>query len=235
MLKILATALIAGAALAAAATAAAPVTVTLVASAPSVDYGKPATLTGVLSTQKTNQAIAIQATECGSTKPVKAATVRTTANGAYTSPVTAAVATSYQATFKNVKSPVVAVAVRPLLQLTRLARGSYAAKVTAGQTLKGKAVLFQRYSKLRKRWVQVKRVVLTTEAPGPAKPTAARLRLLPREGRAEDPGTPADLNGAGGALLPQRQQQRRPCVTPKSPACRAPRPRGRSVRRRRPS
>jgi hypothetical protein len=191
MLKILATALIAGAALAAAATAAAPVTVTLVASAPSVDYGKPATLNGVLSTQKTNQAIAIQATECGSTKPVKAATVRTTANGAYTSPVTAAVATSYQATFKNVKSPVVAVGVRPLLQLTRLARGSYAAKVTAGQTLKGKAVLFQRYSKPRKRWVQVKRVVLTTEAPGPAKPTLldsasfrakvalkARVRLL---------------------------------------------------------
>lgn len=191
MLKILASAVIAGAALAAAATAAAPVTVTLAASAAAVDYGKPVTLNGVLSTQKANQAIAIQATECGSTKVVKVATVRTVANGAYTTPVTPAAATSYQATFKNVKSPGVAVAVRPLLQLTRLARGSYAAKVTAGQSLKGKAVLFQRYSKLRKRWVQVKKVVLTIEAAGPAKPTVidsasfrakaplkARVRLL---------------------------------------------------------
>jgi hypothetical protein len=171
MLKILATALIAGAALAAAATAAAPVTVTLAASAASVDYGKPVTLSGALSTQKANQAIAIEATACGTTKVVKAATVKTAANGAYTSPATPVLATSYQATFKNVKSPAVAIAVRPLVQLTRVARGSYAAKVTAGQTLKGKAVLFQRYSKLRKRWVQVKKVVLTTEAPGPAKPT----------------------------------------------------------------
>ncbi len=191
MLKILASAVIAGAALAAAATAAAPVTVTLAASAAAADYGKPVTLNGVLSTQKANQAIAIQATECGSTKVVKVATVRTVANGAYTTPVTPAAATSYQATFKNVKSPGVAVAVRPLLQLTRLARGSYAAKVTAGQSLKGKAVLFQRYSKLRKRWVQVKKVVLTIEAAGPAKPTVidsasfrakaplkARVRLL---------------------------------------------------------
>lgn len=171
MLKILATMLTAGAALAAAATAAAPVTVTLAASPTVVSYGKPVTLSGTLSTKRANQAIAIEATECGSTKAVRAATVRTTANGVYTTPVTPTAATTYQAAFKNVKSTTVAVAVRPVLQLTRLARGSYTAKVTVGKTLKGKAVLFQRYSTLRKRWIQVKKVVLTTEAPGPAKPT----------------------------------------------------------------
>jgi hypothetical protein len=171
MLKILATTLTAGAALAAAATAAAPVTVTLTASATVVTYGKPVTLSGVLSNKRANQPIAIEATECGSTKAVKAATVRTTANGVYSTPVTPAAATTYQATFKNVKSSTVAVTVRPVLQLTRVARGSFTAKVTAGRTLKGKAVLFQRYSTLRKRWIQVKRVLLTTEAPGPAKPT----------------------------------------------------------------
>jgi hypothetical protein len=192
MKKILASAAIAGAALAAAATAAAPVTVTLIVSAPIVDYGKQVTLSGALSTQKANQSIAIQATECGSTQAIKAATVKTAANGAYTTPATPAVATSYQATFKNAaKSPGLAVTVRPILQLTRLARGSFTAKVTVGRSLKGKAVLFQRYAKLRKRWVQVKRVVLATEAPGPAKPTVidsasfrakgvrkARVRLL---------------------------------------------------------
>jgi hypothetical protein len=171
MTKVLVSVAIAGAALAAAATAAAPVTLTLATSAAAVSYGKPVTLSGALSTQKTNQAISIQATECGSTRATKVATAKTVANGAYTTPVTPAAATTYQATFKNVKSPTVAVTVRPVLQLTRLARGSYAAKVTVGQTLKGKAVLFQRYSTLRKRWVQVKRVILTTEVAGPTKPT----------------------------------------------------------------
>ena len=163
--------MIVGAALAAAATAAAPVTVTLTASATTVSYGKPVTLSGVLSTQKANQNIALEATECGSTRAIRAATAKTAATGAYTTPITPAVKTVYQAIFKNVKSPTVTVSVRPVLQLTRVARGSYTAKVTAGRTLKGKTVLFQRYAKLRKRWVQVKKVVLTTEVPGPAKPT----------------------------------------------------------------
>ena len=191
MLKILASTLVAGAALAAAATAAAPVTVTLAASATVVSYGKPVTLSGALSTKRANQTVAVQATECGSTRAVKVATVKTTANGAFTTPATPAAATTYQATFKNVKSTTVAVAVRPVLQLSRVARGSYTAKVTVGKSLKGKAVLFQRYSTLRKRWVQVKRILLTTEAAGPAKPTVvdsasfrakvalrARVRLL---------------------------------------------------------
>lgn len=191
MLKILASMLVAGAALAAAATAAAPITVTLAASAAVVNYGKPVTLSGVLSTKRANQTIGVEATECGSTRAVKVATVKTVANGAYSTPVTPAAATTYQATFKNVKSTAVAVAVRPVLQLTRLARGSYTAKVTVGKSLKDKAVLFQRYARLRKRWVQVKRVLLTTEAPGPTKPTLidsasfrakvvlnARVRLL---------------------------------------------------------
>jgi hypothetical protein len=191
MTKILTTVAVTGAALAAAATAAAPVTVTLAANATVLDYGKPVTFSGTLSTQKANQAIAIQATQCGTTKAMKAATVKTTANGAYTTPVTPALATSYQATYKNAKSAAVAVTVRPLLQLTRIKRNSYTAKVTAGSSLKGKAILFQRYSKLRKRWVQVKRIVLLTEAPGSAKPTIvatasfvakaplkARVRLL---------------------------------------------------------
>ena len=67
-------------------------------------------------------------------------------------------------------SNTVAVVVTPVVQLTRVARGSYGATVTAGIDLKGKTVLFQRYAKLKKRWVQVKKVVLSTSAPG-TKPT----------------------------------------------------------------
>jgi hypothetical protein len=167
MTKILFLASIVGAALAGAATAAAP-TLTLTASAPTVDFGKPVTLSGALSTQKSNQAVTVDATACGSTKAVKAATVRTVANGAYTTPVSPLAATSYQASNKNAKSAMVAVGVRPLLQLVKVARNSYTAKVTVGLSLKGKAIMFQRYSKLRKRWVQVKRLLLATETVGPA-------------------------------------------------------------------
>jgi hypothetical protein len=58
-----------------------------------------------------------------------------------------------------------------VLQLTRVARGSFTAKATAGQALTGKFVSFQRYKKLSKRWVQVKRVKLAAAVPGTTKPT----------------------------------------------------------------
>ena len=151
--------------------AAPPVTLTLAASAPTVSYGKPVTLSGQLSTQKSNQAISFQGTECGSTKPAKASTVKTGANGAFSGPVTPTIGTSYQATYKTAKSPAVAVSVQPLLELTKVATGSYTAKATAGQALTGKFVLFQRYKKLRKRWVQVKRLALGAAVPGTTKPT----------------------------------------------------------------
>jgi hypothetical protein len=170
-MKILAATLVAGAALVAAATAAAPVTLTLAASSKAVKYGSALMLTGALSTQKTNQQITIQATDCGTPKPRQVARVKTVANGAYSTPDTPAVGTVYQASDKAVKSNTVAVTVAPVVQLTRVARGSYAAAVTAGIDLKGKTVLFQRYSKLKKRWVQVRRVVLSMSAPAVKKPT----------------------------------------------------------------
>lgn len=157
-------AMIAGAALAAAATAAPP-TLTLAASAPTVKYGKTATLTGALSTQQANQNVVIKGTACGSTKATNAARVKTTANGAYTATVKPDVTTTYQAFQKAVKSSTVVVSVAPVLQLKRVARGSFTASLTAALDFKGKAVLFQRYARLRKRWVQVKRVTLTASAP----------------------------------------------------------------------
>ncbi len=67
-------------------------------------------------------------------------------------------------------SAAVAVTVRPVLALAKTG-ATWTAKVTAGQALTGKAVLFQRYVKVRKRWKQVKRVLLSASAPGAAKPT----------------------------------------------------------------
>jgi hypothetical protein len=170
-MRILAAVAIAGAALAAAATAAAPVTLTVASSAPAVAYGKSVTLTGVLSTKRANQPVSISALQCGTTNSKKVATVKTVTDGAYKAAVTPTVGTTYQAAQRKVKSNTVAVAVSPVLKLVRVKRGSYTASVTAGLDLKGKAILFQRYSKLKKRWVQVKRLVLATSAAGTPKPT----------------------------------------------------------------
>jgi len=170
-MRILAAVAIAGAALAAAATAAAPVTLTLASSASVVAYGKPVTLTGALSTKRANQPVSISALQCGTTTSKKVATTKTVINGAYKVSVTPTVGTTYQAAQRKVKSNTVAVAVSPVLKLVRVKRGSYTASVTAGLDLKGKAILFQRYSRLKKRWLQVKRVVLTASAAGTPKPT----------------------------------------------------------------
>jgi hypothetical protein len=169
-MKIL-TAILTAAALAAGATAAVlATTLSLSATPTSVAYGKPITLSGALSPAKANQNVKVTATECGQNASKTIASVKTNATGAYTSPVTPTVNTTYQATQKTTKSPTVAVTVAPVLKLQRVARGSYTISVTSAQDLKGKAILFQRYSKTRKRWVQVKRVLLATTTPG-TKPT----------------------------------------------------------------
>jgi len=169
-MKILTT-IVVGAALAAAATAATlATTLTLTATPTTVAYGKPVALNGVLSTKKANQNITVAATECGQTVLKKVGTVKTNSSGAYTMNVTPTVNTAYQASQKSTNSPSVAVSVAPTLKLVRVKRGSYTVSVTSAVDLKGKAVLFQRYSKLKKRWIQVKRVLLTTTTPG-TKPT----------------------------------------------------------------
>jgi hypothetical protein len=161
---------IAAAALASAASAASP-PLTLASSAPTVVYGKSVTLSGVLTPPKANQQITVQALACGTTKSVALARVKTAANGSYSTTASPAVATSYQASQKATQSAPVMVNVKPIVAIKRVKRGSFTATVAAGTDLKGKTLLFQRYATVRKRWVQVKKVTLTTSVPGPAKPT----------------------------------------------------------------
>ena len=169
-MKILAT-IVVGAALAAAATAAPlATTLTLTATPTTVTYGKAVALSGVLSTHRANQTVKVAGTECGTNAAKGVANVKTNATGAYTTSVTTIVNTTYQASQKNTKSPTVVVSVKPVLKLVRASRGSYTVSVTSALDLKGKTILFQRYSKTRKRWVQVKKVVLATTTPG-TKPT----------------------------------------------------------------
>jgi hypothetical protein len=146
-------------------------TLSLAANPTLVVYGKTSAISGTLAPAKANQNVTVQAQECGKPNYAKVTTVKTTSTGAYSGTVTPTVATNYQARQKSTVSTVVAVKVKPVVQLARVARGSFTAKVTAGMSLTGKIVLFQRYSKLKKRWLGVKKVTLTTAAAGTQKPT----------------------------------------------------------------
>jgi hypothetical protein len=159
-------------ALAAGAGAATQATTLSIAANPSlVVYGKTTVVSGTLSPAKANQNVTVQGQECGKPNYAKAATAKTSSTGAYTTTITPTVATNYQAKLKATVSAAVAVKVKPVVKLTKVARGSYTAQVTAGQSLTGKVVRFQRYSKLKKRWLGVKKVTLTTATAGTTKPT----------------------------------------------------------------
>ena len=146
-------------------------TLSLAANPTLVVYGKTSAISGTLAPAKANQNVTVQAQECGKPNYAKVTTVKTTSTGAYSGTVTPTVATNYQARQKSTVSAAVAVKVKPVVQLARVARGSFTAKVTAGMSLTSKIVLFQRYSKLKKRWLGVKKVTLTTATAGTQKPT----------------------------------------------------------------
>src|SRR5919198_280952 len=152
MRRLIAIASVAVGALAATAGAATQDTLSLSANPALVVYGKTTVLSGTLAPAKANQNVTIQAQECGRPNYAKVATARTSSAGAFTATVTPTANTNYQAKLKTTLSSVVTVKVQPVVQLTRVARGSFTVKVTAGQALTGKGVTFQRDPKLKKRW-----------------------------------------------------------------------------------
>ena len=155
------------AALCAAPVAAAPPSLTLKAAPIVVSYGGTSTLSGVLSTQKTGQAIDIQAQECGQNAFKKTASATTTTGGAFSYAAKPTINTNYQAKLKGSTSPSVAVKVAPLVQL-KVAGGAlfrnFNATVTAAQTFSGKYVVFQRRNRLKHKWSTIKKVTLTTQS-----------------------------------------------------------------------
>jgi len=150
------------AAMCAAPAAAAPPTVTLKAAPTVVAYGGSTTLSGVLSTKKTGQAIDIQAEDCGQTTFKKVATATTTTGGAFSYAAKLTIDTNYQAKNKGATSPTVSIKVSPVLSLQKLSLGKFKVSVTAAQSFAGKYVVFQRLR--NSKWVTLKKVTLATAA-----------------------------------------------------------------------
>jgi hypothetical protein len=165
------------AALCAAPAAAAPPSLTLKAAPTVVTYGGTSTLSGVLSTQKTGQAVDIQAQECGQNAFKKVASATTTTGGAFSYAAKPTIDSTYQAKLKGATSPTVAVKVAPVLSLKKLSLGKFRVSATAAQSFAGKYVVFQRLR--RTKWVTLKKVTLATArtTTAPTQVTSATFRI----------------------------------------------------------
>lgn len=184
--------------------------VTLKASAPQVAYGGSVTLSGVVSSGAAGETVTLDAMECGKTTFARVASVRSVAQGAWSSAVKPTMNTVYRSSWKNATSAQVAEKVAPAISLKRLRPSRFSATVTAAQSFAGKYVVLQRYVRTRRAWKTVKRVTLRTAKAGtaPTMITSAgfrargtrgfRLRLLltqPQAGACYAPARSSAIRG----------------------------------------
>ncbi len=137
--------------------------VSLAVSPGSVVYGGTVTISGTISNQKAGEKVDITAQACGGSAS-HLASVTTTTGGAFTYQAQPTANTSYTAKFKNATSSQAGVQVRPVVRLARIALRKFSVRVTAGASLVGKYVAFQRYNALTSRWATVRSVALQTAA-----------------------------------------------------------------------
>jgi plastocyanin len=154
------------------------------AAPPVVAYGKASTISGVVSSGATGEAVTLNGMACGTTSFARVGSATTTANGAWSLPVKPAVNTVYQATWKNAKSAQLTEKVAPALSLKRVRARRFTASLTAAQAFTGKYVVLQRYAKAKRAWKTLKRVTLRTGKPGvaPTVVTSAGFRAAVARG-----------------------------------------------------
>jgi plastocyanin len=149
---------------------------TLKAAPQLVVYDAKVALTGALASGKTGEQVQVSAQPCGGkSAPVGATT--TAAGGAFALQVQPLMNTVYTAKAKGATTPAVTVKVQPRMSLSKVARSTYAVRVTAASSFAGKFVSFQRYRLIDRRWVTIKSVALTAGT-GAAAPTVVSSRTF---------------------------------------------------------
>jgi plastocyanin len=147
---------------------AAPATLSLSANPRVMSYGGTTTLSGALSTGQANEKLEILAQACGENAPKVIGNATTTTSGNFTFQTQPTLNTSYQVRDKigavTVTSSAITGSIRPVVSLTRIARGRFSTRVVAAQSFVGKAVAFQRWVAAKHRWTTVKTVFLGVRA-----------------------------------------------------------------------
>ena len=131
-----------------------------------VVFGGKVTLSGTLADKQPGESVQVLELQCGATTAL--ATIKSTTGGAFTYSAQPLRQTAYSVRVKNANSSAATARVTPSLRLGKLARHRYALHISAAVSFAGKLATFQRYSKAKKRWVKVKRVLLQADTTGVA-------------------------------------------------------------------
>jgi plastocyanin len=143
-----------------------------------VAYGGKVTLAGTLADKQSGESLQVYALQCGATNATALATIKSTTGGAFSYQAQPLRQTAYSVRAKNASSTTVTAKVTPLLRLGKVARHRYSLHISAAESFAGKSATFQRWSKTKKRWVKVKRVLLQADTTGvaPTVVTSATFR-----------------------------------------------------------
>jgi plastocyanin len=110
-----------------------------------VRYGGTSTLSGAVSSLAAGETVNVDAKQCGATAFTRLASVKSTANGAWSAPAKPVMNTVFRATWKNARR--------------------FTATATAALALTGKRLVVQRYVKSKRTWRAVKQVTLNKSKP----------------------------------------------------------------------
>jgi plastocyanin len=130
-----------------------------------VRYGGTSTLSGAVSSLAAGETVNIDSKQCGATTFTRVASVKSTANGAWSAPVKPVMNTVFRANWKNANSPELTQSVSPLLTLKRVRARRFTATATGAVALTGKRLVVQRYVRLKRTWKAVKQVTLNKSTP----------------------------------------------------------------------
>jgi plastocyanin len=121
-----------------------PASVTLGVAAPIVNYGDQTTITGTVSSGKTNETVYVNSQPWGSSVQ-QIATLMTGANGTFTYTIAPTIYTTYSVKWGSAVSPTIIVQVRPRITLARTGASLYA-RVSSSQSYAGRHIYLQRHS-----------------------------------------------------------------------------------------
>jgi hypothetical protein len=140
-------------------------TVTLKLSTLRVVYRNPVILTGTISTRQAGESVAIfaQRFSFADTNFARLATVTTSSDGTWSYSTKPTIKTTYQAHWKGVTSPMLAVGVKPLVAFHVITGNRFSTKVVAARSFVTRIVQFQRRSSYGQ-WVTLKRLRLNASS-----------------------------------------------------------------------
>lgn len=156
-----------------------PPSLSFVLSQPIVVYGTQITLSGQVSSQKTNESVEITAQPYGQQSPVVLATVKTGTSGTFSYTVTPDQYTNYVARWGTVTSGQLLVQVAPKVQLLSGGNGYFRAQVTGPHSFAGRHVTLQRLSSFGQ-WVNIRALTLGDKSGRIFRPSAYLPRGLSR-------------------------------------------------------